>query len=314
MKTPPAKPNKLDRLGRRSRLSRKSTGVRVELTKADLLRFAFLQRHGDLPTSLIHQYTQYLGMVKNLHATRRRLGKLFHERNTPHNGPYLDRNHNQQYTANSDYHFAVYRVNDRSIKALKEARLHVEHIPRHSNSWKHDFLRSCYSASMELMCLKHSEELEYIPHHEIVGRTGMDSFTVDGMHFTPDLIHGIRYKDSGTARLYMVEIDCHTEQLRTTARKRFITFEKKLELYRKYIAGGVYKEDFGIRGGILLAVVTTNRTHMHNLMALAGNSNFMLFNTVPDFDFGFIPPAEPFELLKAAWTRPGKDDFYMNVA
>jgi len=158
-----------------------------------------------------------------------------------------------------------------------------------------------------------SDDLEYISHHEIVERIGKDSFVVNKEEFIPDVIHGIRHKKSGAVRLYMVEIDRNTESV-SSYKFKLASFQHKLEQYHKYIAGGLYKKDFGINGGMLLVVVTNNITHMHNLIDLAGKSNFMLFASVPKFGVDFAPPSKPFELVESPLLRPGKEPFYMSVA
>lgn len=310
MKKPRKQEPKKDTTDRRLRHIPQPTGQEIIIYETDIIRFAFIQRHGDSPLTLIHEYTK--DRCKNLDATRKRFTKLFHER-------YIDRDPNQYETRNSDYQFAVYRTNRRSNKVLKERGLYQVNAPHTSSSWKHDFLRACYSASIELACLKESDKYEYIPNHRIVDRIGKSKFDVDGDTFRPDLIHGIRYLESGKVTLFMVEIDMNTEQLRSTQKNKDKTFEEKLKIYKKYFEGKLFKKDFGSQTGIMMHTVTTNKVHMDNLIKLAnevveGGANYMLFNYVDGFEFGFIPPSKPFPVFNIPSLRPERDDFYIGDA
>jgi len=317
MRRPPKKTPRQDAIGRRLRHIPQSTGKRIELTETDTLRFEFLHRHGDLPAPFVHEYTRHL--VKNYQSTYKRLGRLFHEKNTDHKGTYLERDPRQWATRNSDYNYIVYRTNKRSEAVLQELGRYKENTPHTSSSWTHDFLRACYSASIELACLREPDKYGYIHHDEIMDRIGEVSFSADGETFRPDLIHGIRYKENGSARLFMVEIDCNTEQGRSTKKNRDRTYQHKLEIYKSYISGGLYKEDFGMAGGLMMVTVTTNPTHLDNLVEIADNlfengSNYMLFNYVDGFGYYFEPPKEAFPLFEEPWIRAGRESFQMNVA
>lgn len=319
MKKPRKQEPKIDAINRRRRDIPNSTGARVVPNETDILRFSFIQRHGDLPLTLIHEYTKH--RCKNIDATRKRFTRLFHEKNTPHVGTYIDRDPNQYKTRNSDYQFGVYRTNARSNKLLKECGLYQKNTPHTSSSWDHDFLRACYSSSVELLCLKEPDKYQYIPHHEIVDRIGKDIFEVDGKKFRPDLLHGILHKEENKAVLYMVEIDRNTEQVESTEitrKNNKVTFEDKLENYKNYFAKKLYRDDFG-REGILLHTVTSNKVHMDRLIKLAarvftGGANFTLFNYVDGFEFGFIPPSKPFPVFTTPSLRPGRADFYISDA
>lgn len=315
MKKPRKQELRKDTTDRRLRHIPQPKGLEILLTETDVLRFEFIQRHGDLPLTLIHEYTKQ--RCKNLDATRKRFTKLFHEKKTLHKGTYIDRDPSQYETRNSDYQFGVYQTNKRSNKVLEERGLYQANTPHTSSSWRHDFLRACYSASIELACLKEPDKYEYIPHHRIIDKIGTSKFDVDGDTFRPDLIHGIRYLDSGKVTMFMVEIDMNTEQLRSTQKNKDKTFEEKLKIYKKYFEDKLFKKDFGSRTGIMMHTVTTNKVHMDNLIELAkdvvgGGCNFMLFNYVDGFEFGFIPPSKPFPLFKAPSLRPGRADFYMS--
>ena len=312
MKRPINQKPKLDAIGRRFDDLPQSTGKRVELTANDIAAFQFYLRHGDLPVPIVFEYLRTLGLVKDLQSTTKRHGQLFHEANTAYGGTYLDRDPNQKLTNNPNYHRRVHRLNHRSKKVLMDEDLFTEHTPKTSSSWKHDFLRACFSASIEIACLREPEKYKYIAHPKIVERIGIDEFSVEGKPLRPDLIHGIRYKSDDSVRLFLVEIDCKTEQVHNTKKNKYRTFESKLDRYRKYIGGGLYKKDFGIGGGVMLQTVTTNQTHMYNLIKLNEKKNYMLFNYVENFDWGFVPPVEIFPLFNEPWLCPGNPDFFIN--
>lgn len=313
MKKPLKQEPKKDIAGRRFDDQPVSTGRRIELYPNDFELLKFYHRHGDLPVTLAFEYLKAMGMAKSQKATTQRHTKLFHEDNTEYGGTYLDRDPRQFETRNSKCHHRVYRLTPRSEKALRDNGFYSEWTPKTSSSWKHDFLRACYTASIEIACLRESDKYEYLSHEKIATAIEKDSFSVEGKKFTPDAVYGIRYKETGKVLLFLVEIDCMTEQVKSTQRNPYRTFENKLETYRKYISGGLYKNDFNISGGVMLAVVTTSYGHMHSLLNLVKNpTSYMLFNMVDEFYYGFKPPREIFPLFNESWLRPHSDDFLMN--
>ena len=72
---------------------------------------------------------------------------------------------------------------------------------------------------------------------------------------------------------------------------------------------------YNIKSGLLVLNITTNETHMNNLIDLTyelsegrGNS-FMLFRAAPQFGVVFKPPKLMPELLTGIYKRAGKPDF-----
>ena len=88
--------------------------------------------------------------------------------------------------------------------------------------------------------------------------------------------------------------------------------------YREFIGRGLYKEHLGISAGMVVLTVTTNTTHMHNLIetvsevATTGKNSFMLFQSAPDFGECFKPPKPLPELLTGTWQRAGHPPFCIN--
>jgi len=282
-----------------------------------MLWFRFLNIHGDLPTPYLHEYSTLNRAGDDYQSTYKRLKKLY-------NHGWVLRDPQQYKSAlRPDSSYCVYRLSKKSKKFLQDRGAFIENTPKPSgDNWKHDFLRACCSASKHLYCLRHPELFEYIPHHRIVDRIGKDRFDVEGDIFFPDLLDGIKYVDTGTVRLTINEIDCNTEQLESTPtsiKNRKKTFEDKIVVAKKYIGSGLYKQDFGISGGLLLSIITTNATHMQNLIDIAlkvkpYGFNYMLFQYVDGFGDFIKPPKDIFPLIENPWYCAGKEPFNLAVA
>ena len=89
-----------------------------------MLTFEVLHRHGPLPSTFIHQFTKHVRRSEG--RTKERLGHLYHEDNTPHGGPYLDRPWQQWQTMNPRYQPAMSEVTPYAEQVLKERGLLAE--------------------------------------------------------------------------------------------------------------------------------------------------------------------------------------------
>jgi len=78
-----------DKIGRRRRDRRQSTGKRISAQERDLLWFQKLQEHGPLSSSYLHAFSNHLR--RNEKRASYRLTDLLHEDQTAHKGAYLDR-------------------------------------------------------------------------------------------------------------------------------------------------------------------------------------------------------------------------------
>ena len=107
-----------DSLSRRLRHERQSTGKRITPTEADILTFEVLHRHGPLPSTYIHEFTKHLRRSEA--RTKDRLGSLYHEDNTPHGGPYLDRPWRQWQTMDARYQPAVAQLSLHAEQVLRD--------------------------------------------------------------------------------------------------------------------------------------------------------------------------------------------------
>jgi len=310
VKTPPVQNPCIDPLGRLSRDIAVSSGKRLRLTKRDLIWFRKLSRHGHLPSTFLHEFSK--NSHKSEKRARERLKDLFREANTDHNGAYLLRPWQQNLTINPRNNHLVYALSKYGERMIKGEGLYESNTPRSSCSWKHDFLRSCVSASRELSCLAMPDLCEYVSHHEVVEKIGRDDFSANGVMVRPDVIDGIRFKKTGNILLFPTEIDCNTEPNESKNQNRKSYFKKKLLQYKTFISNKFYRSLWGIAGGVIMMTVTTNRTHMLNLMRTADRlfqhrgSIFMGFQYVSGFEYYLKPPLPMTDFLTKPIQRPGK--------
>ena len=325
MKAPLRTTPRFDSLARRPRDTPVSTGKQITVTQRDEIWFEKLHRHGHLPSSYLHAFTQKFR--KSEKRAVERMGDLFHESNTKYKGTYLDRPWHQFGTLDARYQELVYSTNKHSEAYLDETNNLRENIPARSSSWKHDFLLSCVTASIELATQEQPSLYQYIHHDEVISRIGINpsfpvSFTYTdprtnqiSQHFgnlKPDRIIGIRYLKQGTTRLFLVEGDCNTEPNRS-ARFDRKSYRKSILQYREFVGHGLYKKPLQIEGGVLVMNITNNPTHKRNLIDLTnelagerGNA-YMLYKSIPNFEYYVKPPKPMFDLFFDPWTRAGKE-------
>lgn len=300
-----------------NRYSRNPTGRPPRITEVDVARFQFLNVHGDLTAPYLNRYTKLSGLTNgDYQSTYKRLGKLY-------DWGWLDR-HKKQYdnTRNTDRNYSVYRLNEKSKAKLREMGLFIENTPRPSSSWKHDFMRACYTATIHIRCLAEPEKYRFIPHHDIVRDVGKDIFkpVPDGHdEFIPDALCGIQYAGGGS-RIYMVEIDCGSEQNESTIKskkRRKITIEDKLSAYRQYYRNKQHIADFG-REGIMVCVVTVNLDRRSNhidilLKIKPSGANYVLFTDVPYFGDFLYPPKDLLPVFDTPYHRAKHEPFYLHL-
>lgn len=314
-----------DTLGRRSRIIRCSTGKRLTLKPRDVLWFQKLHEHGPLPSSYLLAFSDQRSEKR---ATER-LGDLFHESDTPHGAAYLDRPWQQFETVDARYNQLVYDLTEVSEQVLHERGLFRDHAPSPYGSWKHRFMVACITASIELGTLS-EEKLQYIPQHEVLRRSGNGlqvpitfKNPVTGKEETrsliPDAVFGLVYLHSGepALRFFCLEADRNTEPNRSYHFNRK-SYRRSILQYREYVGRGLYKEHLHVTAGMVVVTVTTNDTHMQNLLetvseaAATGKNSFMLFKSAPVFGACFKPPLPMPELLTHPWHRAGHPPFAIN--
>jgi|GEM_PF-3641268 len=320
MRKPPVKEKRLDSLNRRLYHTRQPKGKEIILTPTDIIRLEFLHRHGDLPTRFIHEYTKEL--VTNERSTVYRLGHLFHEDDTGWEGPLIDRPPQQwagQEKPNKNQ--LVHRASRHAIKALQHAGRFHEDVPKTSSkdNWKHDFMRACYTASVDLAATEKPDEYGFI-HHDTVIRNAIKTtgsepvFEAGGENFRPDALFGIQYKKEELINLFAVEIDRGTEDIKITAKnKDGKSIEKSLKQYREYIKTGKYKKYFPEVNSFMLITITVSYRRAKNMKKVADDEPFFLFNWMPGFDFFMTPPKPMPHFFTEGNARSGHPEFNIST-
>jgi hypothetical protein len=257
-----------------------------------------------------------------------RLTDLFNEDNTAHGGQYLDRPWQQFATLDARYHDLAYDITKCAAAALEEeGRLRANAPSTAPGSWKHDFMCAAITSSIELSTLRQPDAYGYIFHDEIIDRIGTFAFPVaisqndahGGLRteekvLRPDRVCGIRYKQTGAARIFLVEADCTTEpnNSKDTSRK---SHKRSILQYLQFIDGGGYKKHFGESTRVMLLSVFAAEVKMNNVKDLllrlseGKGSAFMLFQAWPAFGRYFTPPKPRHELFTVAWSRAGYEPF-----
>ena len=290
-----------------------TTGLRVVLRERDLVWLDKLHRHGPLSTPYLIAFTEHTH--KRSKWQQKRLCDLFNEEETPHGGTYLDRPWRQFETLDARQHDLVYDLNDRSTQVLKEANLWTEYAPVRAGSWRHTYMVSCITASIELATLK-AGNVRYIPQDEILSRaqthlTFPVTFERHAHNLIPDALFGLEYTTNGESyyRFFIVEADRATEPTSASSYDRK-TYERTIRQYKEFIGGGQYKDALKLSAGIVVLNVTTSERRMQGLIdmtekVMGGHCNYMLFSHVDEFGYIFKPPKVLYRLFSDPWQRAG---------
>ncbi|MBK7469684.1 MAG: hypothetical protein IPI73_02620 [Betaproteobacteria bacterium] len=231
---------------------------RIEISDSDLALFEAIHRHGPLPTNYLHAF----GTNNNFNSHQHRLTKLY---NGTEGGAYLVRPPQQFASFYARYQPVVYDLNERS-KSLLHERGKLSPFINRVDPFLHRLMSACVGASIELGCK--AKGLTYIPRHDVLSKKGeqmelpLSQFAAQ-KSLVPDDLFGFECK--GSYRFFAVEIDRNTESIE----RRKIdqnTFGKKLVCYIDAMKSRDYKEVWGIPN-MLALTVTTNATHMQNMMA-----------------------------------------------
>jgi hypothetical protein len=303
-----------DSLGRRYRHKRVSTGKRVSCTDRDILLLEKIHRHGPLSTSYLLAYSQSLR--KNNKRTIERLCDLYNENGTPHGGPYLDRPIQQFEVMDARQNELCYDLTEAGEQILKEQGLWSDYAPAPGGSWKHQYMTSAITASIELATLGTSTR--YIFQDEILSKAKTRlAFDTANTTLIPDALFGLEYNEGKKLyRFFVVEADRATEPGRGNVNRK--TFERSIDLYRSFIGQGQYKQALGLTAGLLVLTVTTGERRMKNLIEITkeispnGSNTYMLYQTEPSFG-GLFKPPKPLELYTKPWHRAGLPPFFIHT-
>lgn len=281
-----------------------------------------MHEHGPLPTS-------YLTAFSTLKSDKRaieRLGHLFHETRL------VDQPKQQFDTLDARYNQLVYDITSDAEILLKEEQRYSDFAPQPYGHWKHKCMVSCITASVEIASLR-DPNVEYIPQHQILERSNARSCDRVTLRFSvevanantghkettvvvPDALFALRYlSDAGPLyRLFFVEADRATEPSRSYRFNRK-SWMRTAAQYRALIGKGLYRDILHLNASAMLLCVTTNTTHMHNIMEVVkegtstGSNTFMLFKALPNFGSYFKPPKPMLELGSKPYSRVGTTSF-----
>lgn len=205
----------------------------------------------------------------------------------------------------------MYDLDRRGEEALKKIGSFFDHTPVTSGStWKHDYLASCVSASLELATLRDATH-SFIFQDEIASdpmvnaTTNRIEFPVGDTKLRPDRLMGIEHNRHHSAILLSLEVDMATEPLRSESKQRRKALERNLLQWQTFIGKGQYQRYFGKSASMLLLYVFSNERRMHHVMHMLGSARWACFRYVPHFDEFFRPPLPLYDLFDQPWLRAG---------
>lgn len=314
---------KLDSLGRRQRNKPVSTGKRITPQPRDLLWFEKLREHGPLTSTFLHEFSKYDRC--NRKRALDRMTDLFNEDRTPDGGRYLHRPYQQFDTMDSRYKELVYANLEPAVKALKRLGHWEEYTAANSGPWRHQFMVSTITASIEL-ATRQRQNINFIPQHLILERAETDlrfptiiypeqSKRGREVDLIPDALFGLEYVDGSkkTYRFFLVEADRGTEPSRASRFNRKSHLRNFLQ-YREYIGQKLYKSHLNLTAGLLVLHVTKDQSTLNRMMDLGSDlfekgNTYMLFQSSEAFAGNFAPPKPTTQFLEMPWQRIGFNDF-----
>jgi len=323
---------------RRSRMRRISTGKRVELTDRDIELFKLLGRYRYLRSHFLYAF---LGGNSETRF-KERLGDLYHD------GKYVNRPAQQWQFANCQYMPLAYELDVRGEQVLRDRGLMQHEGPLLSRGrmgayrqFAHQLMICECLASIELG-VRQDANLRFISWVDILAkapettRALTNPFAIPvsisynstptaatqraDIKIVPDGLFGLEYAQHGESmyRFFALEADRATMPI-ARANLQQTSYLRKILGYRQIAADNIHKSHLGIPN-LLVLNVTTNETHMANIMSLVGKlapegkSRLFLFKTMSSAgDFANAPVPTP-HVLTALWKRVACDDFHINKA
>jgi hypothetical protein len=297
-----------DSRGRRLRFERSPKDKSLALQARDLAIFEAIHRHGPLPSNYLFPFTREYSRSE-LHL-KHRLTKLYHGLSDgPH---FLDRPPQQYQSFMARAQSSIYDLAPPAKVLLAEAGRLSRYVITRTDPFLHRLMSACVSASVELAC--RSTGIRYIHRHDIFSHSKCPeqtrcspnplSLSAGGKRIVPDDLFGIDY--GGKFRFFAVEIDRNTESIE----RRNVgqtAFGKKLNAYGDILERGTFRDVWGIPN-ILILTVTTNATHMANMLAYASaittaHQQKFLFKAKPGFGMNWTVPAVMDDLVTTPWAR-----------
>lgn len=231
----------------------------------------------------------------------RRLTLLFHEKNTQHDGTYIERPFKQFETLDPRANELVHALTPRAIDALKEAGNFSRYAPKTSGTFKHQLMASCITASIELNARERG--WEYIPQHELLERAQTELVVdVDGL-LRPDAFFALNM--NGKYMAFFLEADRATEPLNTLSIRK--SWRHNVHQYRILIGRHVYKEVFNLKTNAVSLNVTNSKKRCANMIKIIDSASpngcsYILSHHLEEFGSYFKPP-KMLNLLDVVWQR-----------
>ena len=225
----------------------------------------------------------------------------------------------------SRYKELVYANLEPAEKALRRLHHWEEYSGTNSGPWRHQFMVSTITASIEL-AVQERQDINFIPQHVILERAETDlryptviypdlSNRGREVDLIPDALFGLEYSNGlkKSYRFFLVEADRGTEPSRASRFNRKSHLRNFLQ-YREYIGQKLYKSHLNLTAGLLVLHVTKDQSTLKRMLDLGeelfekGNT-YMLFQSAEAFAGNFAPPKPTAQFLEMPWQRIGFDDF-----
>jgi len=297
---------------RRSRMSRQSSGRRVEITARDLEIFRLLARYRYLRSHFIHGF---IGGDRTRLLDR--LGRLYHD------GRYIGRPPQQWQLPNCRHTPVIYELDKRGAEALTE---HGEDTtwarPAGQGQLLHSLMACEIVAAIELAARDHAL-LRFVPLQEILSHPRMspaarararrDTVPIHGLNnaaVVPDAVFGLEYRVGAekTYRFFALEADRDTMPL-TRRKSAGSNHIEKLRRYRTIIEQGIHRTQLGLPN-LFVLTVTSTQPHLERMTEAAGRaigpSRYFLFMAMPHLGTDG-EGLKMNRLLYAPWVRVGAE-------
>jgi len=299
---------------RRSRMHRKRTGKRLEITRRDIEIFQWLARYRYLNSNYVHAFVGGASLTR----FKERVGDLFHE-------GFIDRPAQQWQLAEARCRPVAYELGEGARRVLAEHRFPLDErrdfLSKNAHrQFSHAVLICACLASLELSTLS-QPNVRFIPWAEILNRAPSSTrdsdlpFRIRGSNsaaLIPDGLFGFEYDIDGrkSYRFFALELDRGTMPVMRSNRNQ-TSYTSKLAAYREIIAYQVHKTYWGVPN-LLVLTVTISETRMADMMSRlkgqAGDNAVFLFKALGGSSLT-MPAAG---LLGETWARTGSPPLRIN--
>lgn len=310
-----------DILNRRLRTAKPQPRASVfKFSDRDYALFHELYEHGPLPSNYLFELTKPYGI--NRRNFLKRLTEFYN--GTTKGEQFLVRPPQQWASYYANYQPLVYDVAPRVEVVLAESG-----NPRimRTDPFLHRFMGACVSASIKLACRANGYRFisfaEIIKHKRCPEKTRLSenplALPVGNAFLVPDNLFGIEYPNNGGFRFFTVENDRNTESIERRNLSQN-AFGRKLDLYLTAMHDRAYIEHWGLPS-LMMMTVTTNATHLHNMLDFLKKANapkfadHFIFKACPTFGANWrVPTTVMADLFNEPWQRAVGGEFDLRKA